>query len=381
MKYIKTIFRQVEPSPNNHAVNSLAKDIQQRNVRKLKINANVTFSIWILEWIAFISCMICWVIASNTKIDIFLEFVVLWNYVILPHTYLMNTAHNKDRIIDQGLKSTIINALKLPFDMKKAKNFFPKVLGGCCRTQESVSDVPKDAEIPKVSPKSKRSKVEMNKTTMPSIFTVTNNTLSGRNDETAVNVEDLESLNLPSTSNGVRESNERKLAQILQQTNSESEQDFDKNSLNQENRIEIGMKLLTYMNENVNDEKIYLHYLLQLADYERSLKEIKDNKKIFHIAIIGDQDLRNPRNFQQSKNQQKKSIHSKNYRKKTKSKIRQNIPLMEKAQTNNALQERVTIVAKRKVLLETFNDYCQNDETYESFLTILLDFEENLLNS
>ena len=110
-------YRQIEPSPDNLIVQSLDTLLQERNTRKVKINANVTFFIWILEWVANTSIVIAWVFASRyTKT--FPEFALFWYYVILPNTYLMNTSHNKDLIIDDGLKTTIRNAFGAPFQFK-----------------------------------------------------------------------------------------------------------------------------------------------------------------------------------------------------------------------------------------------------------------------
>ena len=53
---------------------------------------------------------------------------------------------------------------------------------------------------------------------------------------------------------------------------------------------------------------------------------------------------------------------------------------MNKTSTSDRMMTSSDVFAKRKMLLENFNEYCKNDETYESFLTILLDFEENLIN-
>ena len=78
----------------------------------MKINANVTFVIWILEWIANASIYLCWILAPEVTILM----AIMWYYIFLPHIFLMNTSHNKDLIIDDGLKTTILNACKLPFN-------------------------------------------------------------------------------------------------------------------------------------------------------------------------------------------------------------------------------------------------------------------------
>ena len=81
-----------------------------RNLKKLKVNADVTFVIWILEWVGYLLIIILWAIGALLKVDILLDAIIVVYYVMLPHCYLMNTSHNKDRIIDEGLKSIIKNA-------------------------------------------------------------------------------------------------------------------------------------------------------------------------------------------------------------------------------------------------------------------------------
>ena len=107
------LIRQVEPSPDNLAVQCLASDIQARNVRKVKINANVTFLIWILESLANTTSPIAVLFDYRS---IFYLFGFIWYYVILPYTYLMNTSHYRKRIIDDGLVSILRNLLPTPDD-------------------------------------------------------------------------------------------------------------------------------------------------------------------------------------------------------------------------------------------------------------------------
>ena len=104
-------YSQVTPSQNNYAVKCLNREVQLRNIRKVKVNANIAFVIWILEWIANATIYLCWVLAPELTILM----AIMWYYIFLPHIFLMNTSHNKDLIIDDGLKTTISNACKLPF--------------------------------------------------------------------------------------------------------------------------------------------------------------------------------------------------------------------------------------------------------------------------
>ena len=347
-------------------------------MRRLKINANVTFCIWVLEWIAFITCLILWAIGSTTKIDVFLEVVVLWTYVILPHTYLMNTAHNKDRIIDQGLKSTIKNALSLPFRKNGVKDNLPWTLKGLCSTQESISEYSKNAEITSHSQEAKFNKLEINEKATSTVFTITENNVLRNKDEHLLGIEDLEPLSLPSTSKGVCESKEKKIFRNLQNENSES--DIDEVSLNNADQIDIRKELLSFMYQNIDNDEVYLHYLLQLTDYERCSKEKLDDRKRFQIVVIENSELKRSTTWKKSKSKKKTISYTNDDKMKMKPIHVRNGFQMDKTSRSDRMMTSSNVFAKRKMLLENFNEYCQNDETYESFLTILLDFEENLIN-
>ena len=101
-------FRQVDPSVST-APGSLPENIQQRNIRRVKVNAQVAFAIYILETLGIFSMMFFWLVFKNT--DIARTAFILLYYVLLPYIYLLNTSNNKDRITDEGWWSTVQNAL------------------------------------------------------------------------------------------------------------------------------------------------------------------------------------------------------------------------------------------------------------------------------
>ena len=107
-------YSQVQPSETNHAVNMLSETIKQRNIKKVKVNAQITFWIWILETVANYSTLVVWSFAHRNTVDLTFIFIVLWYHIIISYTFLMNTSHNKNLLIDDGWANTIRNTLKLP---------------------------------------------------------------------------------------------------------------------------------------------------------------------------------------------------------------------------------------------------------------------------
>ena len=88
-----------------------------RNIRKVQVNAQVTFAIYILETVALASVAILWFAIGKIELSTTLSFVSF--YVVLPYTFLMNTSHNKNLITEHGFLNTIRNAIQNPCNFKK----------------------------------------------------------------------------------------------------------------------------------------------------------------------------------------------------------------------------------------------------------------------
>ena len=88
-----------------------------RNIRKVQVNAQVTFAIYILETVALASVAILWFAIGKIELSTTLSFVSF--YVVLPYTFLMNTPHNKNLITEHGFLNTIRNAIQMPCNFEK----------------------------------------------------------------------------------------------------------------------------------------------------------------------------------------------------------------------------------------------------------------------
>ncbi len=89
----------------------LSETAQNTNVRTVEVSAYVTFVIWILEWCANLSLIIVWrVIYGYTGAHTLITAMV-WNHLILPYTYLMNTSDNRNLVVGFGWRNVIKNCL------------------------------------------------------------------------------------------------------------------------------------------------------------------------------------------------------------------------------------------------------------------------------
>ena len=89
------------------AASSLPEAVQQHNVRKVVVNAKVTFGIWVLETVAFAIVALLFVILRLNKITTTLVMILF--YVVLPYIFLVNTSDNKNAWIDNGFAKMIRN--------------------------------------------------------------------------------------------------------------------------------------------------------------------------------------------------------------------------------------------------------------------------------
>ena len=132
-------FRQVDPSPSNVAALSLSEKIQIRNVRKVKVNAQVSCAIYVLETFGVIFGII-WLYFGNFGV-VKIASTSLY-YVLLPYMYLMNTQNNKNRITDEGWTNTVRNVLGI------SKNLVTELP---LQTQEETSNMLTSTTLPKSS--------------------------------------------------------------------------------------------------------------------------------------------------------------------------------------------------------------------------------------
>ena len=101
-------YRRLLPNGNNVAARCLDESSNLHNEKRIHINAQVTAMITFLEMAGNISFVIILAITQKTSF-MSLCHVTLVYHIILPYAFLMNTSHNKDRIVENGWKNVIKN--------------------------------------------------------------------------------------------------------------------------------------------------------------------------------------------------------------------------------------------------------------------------------
>ena len=205
----------------------------------MKINANVTFVIWILEWISNILIYICWILGPNFA-RYFPEVVLICYCIILPHTFLMNTSHNKDLIIDDGLKTTIINAFGLPFKLQSGKDSVEQI------TPEKDNKEKNDVKVDETNAGKidDKENIQVNEQE-GKIYTISKDVLHHIPKHNINICLPNVIMEIPSTSMGKMESSENS-CHALQQSLSDSDTEEETTDF-KDPRLTLGMDIITYM--------------------------------------------------------------------------------------------------------------------------------------
>ena len=103
------IFSKIDPSENPTAAKYGSKSTINSDMKKMKLNAQITAVITLLEVLWNIGGGFLWFF--NRKFMGHASFIqsILLYFVLLPYAFLMNTRHNKNRVIEEGWKNVFKN--------------------------------------------------------------------------------------------------------------------------------------------------------------------------------------------------------------------------------------------------------------------------------
>ena len=103
-------FRQLNSEKRKVVSEALNKDVQERNIRKIHVNAQVKAMISFIESVANVVNTVVLYFTVRTSYSSLLIVLNLY-MIILPYCFLMNTSHNKDRVVDNGWTNVFKNIL------------------------------------------------------------------------------------------------------------------------------------------------------------------------------------------------------------------------------------------------------------------------------
>ena len=361
---------------DNHAANSLAEEIQIRNIRKVAVNARIAAVLCLMEFLANFSVVFIWIIIVGSSSAGGLTNAITWYYIILPFTHLMNTSYNKDRVVDDGWKSVILNAL----------NSICRCI--TCSFCVNANHARKSDEEPKDSKQreSDDNMITTSNTSQHHHNTINRNKRKSRGSnvkEPDVSIISLENESneidqRACTSNGKYRSHSESMNRnkVCSQSSTDSESDDYKATKSQ--RLKKGETLLSGMWHNLGNEEAYTHYFKQLLELEYPTnKPTVDHYNNFNVIPFNHASLKE-KSFQTKHSEINKKIQ-KTYNKYPKS-------LKNSRFNENPLhvdfiiefEERMT---RRQNRLEGFLINCDDENAYEHFINLFISFEEGLVQN
>ena len=97
----------------NRVARELSNATNELNMRKVRINSQVTAMISMFELIGGVIQVFIFVYCKGTTFVAFVYSIILF-FILLPYTFLMNSSANRNRIIEYGWKNVLKNVFGKP---------------------------------------------------------------------------------------------------------------------------------------------------------------------------------------------------------------------------------------------------------------------------
>ena len=276
MHLTRLYCRRMDPSKSEFVRKGLSERFSNRNMRKVKISAQVTATFTLLE--AFGNCVnvVIWMsMASPVQDKSFykqtgpLPTGMLLSFVLLPYIFLMNTGHNRSRVVDNGWANVLKNVLpcnsaSLPNDNQRVDDNNPRENA---QVQQSIkckwgvfrSINTKQRSIVKPFSNQDGCK-DNNDSAIYTIFRKEHCLPSISNDVNSLNM-NVPIYEGPCTSKSAMQNYTRSISQ-----------DDDSDLQDKESRIYLRSQIVSSMLSNVRNEKLYIKYFTRLLSFEDALK-------------------------------------------------------------------------------------------------------------
>ena len=283
----------------------------------------------------------------------------------------MNTSHNKKRIIDDGLVTVLRNVLRPPVDWDTIRT---SICNRLHSNVENLTDNEQVSEVVELETSSKIKEKRHQKNTL-GVYVISNSESSSFAKDNIPNVP----LDCASTSKGITYIEEGIKRNILSRRYSSESSLVNENGASlEESRISVRKKILSYMTENVSTTEVYLHYFVQIIDFEEKVKKKDAPLQQFEIIPHISDKLKDAEKSTKTKIKGKhRSFLPKN--KSTVFNKSESVASSKSIQINNSTGSLSQRIEMRRTMLEDFNDHCSSEESYEKYLAKLIDFEEGMI--
>ena len=296
------LFRQVEPSPDNiaTAASTLPEAVRLHNIRKVVVNAKVTFGIWILETVTLAIVFLLFVILRLNNITTTLVMILF--YVVLPYIFLVNTSDNKNDWINNGFAKMIRNVASKGMNGEPIQQNDENIEKGIVRPEKTWrGPIANKKQIPNHLPPSAGESPNTSDTSFgesrrqasdeqtlcsnasQNVYTISNNKMDfDIAHEEQLHLGILDDKCLPSTSSGLilNQTGSIRLHLVHRPSRSENDTPVLKNKCH----LQLAKEILRQMNANIKAEERYIYYFHELLRLnEETLNGNLDDFNVIHF--------------------------------------------------------------------------------------------------
>ena len=384
------ILRQVNPTPDNRAANSLHRNTQIHNIKLVDVNARVTLVIWILETITNASILVTIVIFGQTSLGNTTNAMV-WYYLLISYTFLMNTSYNKDRVIESGWKIVIFNAIagtfrciSKPENMESIQTVFQKLEGNDEKKEaidlKSLPNIP-DSSISNNTSSTSCSSNVPSQSANQDIFVISSpdyDMFQTSSQCCSIKLKDLEKIKSQNRRSKIESKNQdqRILSKSL---SADSELSVTDSCQRKSYRVMIGEKIITEMRAKLDDEEAYLYYFRQLVEFEEMIQKVDFYvEKKFEIQpyvtfpIVTYSKIKNAN----TPSHQGDGQNCKITRRKS---IARKVGFDHSQQESMFSEQGLMRMQLRRDVLSNFSIFLNDEEHFDNFVNTFIEFEEDLI--
>ena len=362
----------MDPS-TNRASKLLSDNANKINRKKVRINAQVTAIISVLEIVfQMTSVMIVGLVTrANTAGTIIIGLSVY--FILLPRAFLMNTSHNKNRIVEYGWKNVFMNFLGIANKQSKVTHETKSKTAGNKFERISISKELKIEDVESIE-MSSTSKLGIQEANLDLVSPGPSNiSKSKKNDLSSISVGN----DAPSTS---KQSNDNRDVHKMRtlEVNQSMVQDAKRRLVN---------KQIYHMKNSLDDEKKYIFYFRQLISIQEDTKNGKHANNITLESYFSNEKHYNAKIRKKFTGKQSKTI--KNPPRVSKQEIADVVNNVDETLSMTVLNDNFTKRMKERVkILTKFSNFSNiidenNRENYwkqfDLLLEEMIDMEESFI--
>ena len=346
-------YRELVSSQRRVTAGGANQDGQTISQRKILVNAQVKAMISLLELLSNVVYMVIIVSTVKTSYTTLIQIMFLY-MILLPYAFLMNTSHNKKRIVEYGWSNVLKNLIMKPNNIVRDDINSPK---SAIRPYHIPTNL-QDQEVAEYS----SSNAPINDIIAEDFKTSELGSAIATDAFACVEPCSSKGTSIPMVLNAEELKHEDEVSSV----------------------ILIDQRFISKMMEHIDDEPKYLEFFKDFVSFQEHCNEGKDpsqfqaeGESIYHTTIKSQ--LKNPSLNRRTKIHD--DLHKSITYSKCKAAASENVKVSNKELNADLKKSQKYKKEKRTHLLEFLRLYTQRDSSYNALKEQLINIEEEFINS